>query len=188
MILAGRRRFLLAAGAATFAALGAKVRFDTPVAHASAEVLFHVDLPETLYVLSVAEYVTLAAACDRIFPRDDTPGAVDLGAPVYIDRALAERPPLPWADGFRAGLARLQADAMGRLGVPFGRASHADQETLLAERDASPDPEEARFLRSLVTATLEGALGDPAYGGNAAGAGWVELGFPVDPFAKTRMP
>ena len=68
------------------------------------------------------------------------------------------------------------------------RASHADQESLLTDRDASPDPEEARFLRNLVTATLEGALGDPAYGGNAAGAGWVELGFPVDPFARTRMP
>lgn len=43
------------------------------------------------------EFATLGALCDRILPPDADPGAVALGAPVYIERLLtAFDGPVPW--------------------------------------------------------------------------------------------
>ena len=107
MSLPGRRRFLFGAGAVGLGLLGLRSRVDPVVTPAFAlPTSAGIELPETLRVLSVPEYFTLSAACERVFPRDDTPGAIDLGAPVYIDRALAVRPLPVWADDFRGGLAR----------------------------------------------------------------------------------
>jgi len=52
--------------------------------------------------LSEDEYRTLAAACDRLIPPGDTPGAVGAGVPDYIDAmlgAFAFDPPRIWAGG-----------------------------------------------------------------------------------------
>ena len=188
MSLPGRRRFLFGAGALGFGALGLRSRVDPVVPPALARpTSAGIELPETLRVLSVPEYFTLSAACERIFPRDDAPGAIDLGAPVYIDRALAVRPLPVWADDFRGGLARLDADAMGRFGVSFAKARRSDQEAVLTDWEATAEPQNAAFFHNLVVATLEGALSDPIHGGNTAGAGWAELGFRADPFTPTRM-
>ena len=39
--------------------------------------------------LTNEEYDTVAAAVERICPRDEEPGAIDLGVPEYVDRALS---------------------------------------------------------------------------------------------------
>ena len=52
--------------------------------------------------LTDVEYRILAAACDRLIPADDTPGAGEAGVPDYIDRTLgafAVDPPRIWARG-----------------------------------------------------------------------------------------
>ena len=40
--------------------------------------------------LTPAQTATLAAAVDRILPRTDTPGAIDVGVPAFIDRLYGE--------------------------------------------------------------------------------------------------
>lgn len=58
--------------------------------------------------LTVEEYTTLCAACDRLIPPDDTSGAVDGGVPDYIDGLLGAftvDPPRIWAGGPTSGRA-----------------------------------------------------------------------------------
>jgi gluconate 2-dehydrogenase gamma chain len=186
-----RRQVLLATGAAVSGAAlaaAARVRLSPrPHEHASADIGGPpMEPPETLTVLSLAEYFTLAAECERILPRDESPGAMDLGAPVYIDRALGARPTLPWTDGFRAGLSRLDELANRRFITPFARVRGVDQDALLASVDAEEEAD-GSFLRNLVVATLEGSFSAPTWGGNTGNKGWTDYGFPVDPFAPTGV-
>ncbi len=56
--------------------------------------------------LSDDEYRVLAAACDRLIPEDDTPGASSAGVPDYIDGLLGAftvDPPRIWAGGPTSG-------------------------------------------------------------------------------------
>lgn len=184
----GRRQFLLGAGAVGLGAIGTLSRGGgAAVARALvAPPAPEFALPEALHVLGVEEYFTLATACERIFPRDDAPGANDLGVPAYIDQALTVRPSPLWTEGFRAGLAKLDAAATSTLGMRFSKAPPARQDALLAAWEASVEQDEAGFLRALVTATLEGALCDPVHLGNRGGAAWTALGFHPDPYTPTR--
>jgi hypothetical protein len=52
------------------------------------------------------EFGTLTAACARLIPADETPGAVEAGAPDYIDQMLGAfqfDPPRIWAGGPSSG-------------------------------------------------------------------------------------
>ena len=133
-----------------------------------------------LLVLTADEYATAAAACERILPRDEDPGAIDLGVPAFIDRALAGDQ-ARWSARFRAGLAALDREARRRTGKPYALASVATQNNLLDDwQDGSP--EQAEMVRLLMTLTLEGAFGDPSYGGNRDARGWQLIGFaPCEP-------
>jgi hypothetical protein len=58
--------------------------------------------------LTDAEYRTLAQACARLIPSDETPGAVEAGVPDYIDGLLGAfsfDPPRIWAGGPTSGRA-----------------------------------------------------------------------------------
>src|SRR5215470_5540886 len=164
-----RRRFLeLSASSAAAAALaGGACRRDR------AE-------PPKLAALTEAEYATTTAACDRILPRDEDPGAVDLGVPEYIDHALATEL-ARLRDRFTAGLRALDAAAQQRAGARFCDATAAVRDHILDDwQDGTR--EQADFVRMLMNLTLEGAFGDPSYGGNRGGRGWALIGFaPCEP-------
>jgi hypothetical protein len=144
-------------------------------------------IPHQVHLRALApdEYATLVAASERVFPRDESPGATDLGVAAYIDRALAEDDGPAWGDDFRTGLSRLDAESKERFGAPFHRARADDQDTLIGAWTGDREPVRSRFVRRLVVATLEGALGDPVHGGNARGMGWTGLGFQIDAFSPS---
>src|SRR5438552_1519976 len=73
--------------------------------------------PVRLAFFTRAELATVSAACERILPRDEDPGAIDLGVPLYLDRALADDGRLHGRDGFRAGLRALDEEAGKRSGT-----------------------------------------------------------------------
>lgn len=79
---------------------------------------------------------TLQAACDRILPATDTPGAVAAGVPQFIDRTLVDWAEPADAERLRAGLTRLDYDAQARFGRPFALLLLADQNALLAQAEA----------------------------------------------------
>ncbi|HZS37274.1 MAG TPA: gluconate 2-dehydrogenase subunit 3 family protein [Polyangia bacterium] len=127
---------------------------------------------------SDADQRTLTAACERILPRDQDPGAIDLGVSEFIDRALAgdrfyasTRAPL------REALRALDREAAAAHGRAFAALDAIDQDAALArweERDAAT-------FHTLLTLTLEGAFSDPIHGGNRGQAGWRLIGFAPDP-------
>jgi len=126
------------------------------------------------------------AACERIFPRDASPGALDLGVPQYVDGAFDAHPLPPWTEGLRAGLARLDLQATRDFAAPFFHLGPKDQDALLTSWETDVDADNASFVRNLIVATLEGAFAAPAYGGNRDSAGWSSLGFPIDPFPPAK--
>jgi hypothetical protein len=184
-----RRQFLLGAGAV--GAVGGAAAIDrfrrfahtrgVPVADASP-----IALPSALEALTAPEYLTLAAATERVFPEDSAPGAIALGVPHYIDRWIASTPAPPWAEELQPGLLRLDKEATERFKQLFCLAGASNQDALLAEWEADHGSVNARFLQNLVEATLEGVLGDPTYGGNLNSGGWASIGLHRDPFVPTR--
>jgi gluconate 2-dehydrogenase gamma chain len=146
-------------------------------------------LPPELLSLSALEYLTLAAACERILPRDETPGALDLQVPRYVDHALWAAPRAPgWRAQFRSGLGKLDAHARARHAVAFWELTAAQQDEILGEWEAARSTERGVFFRKLVSATLEGAMCDPVYGGNDKAGGWTLVAARRDPFAPALPP
>jgi gluconate 2-dehydrogenase gamma chain len=178
----GSLGLVLAGGGLLGERLGGREARGTPALVSPAGARTLIAPPENLRTLAMSEYFALAAACERIFPRDDTPGALDLGVPQYVDGAFGARPLPPWTEGLRAGLARLDRQATRDFAAPFYHLGARDQDALLTSWETDVDADNASFVRNLIVATLEGAFAAPAYGGNRDAAGWSSLGFPIDPF------
>ncbi len=135
-----------------------------------------------LLSLTATEYATVSAACERILPRDEDPGATDLGCADYLDRALS----LPdvkelWGRPIFGGLPILDRQAHNRHAHSFADCTAEQQDALLTAWQKSSHSGESAFFEVLHTLTLEGAFGDPTYGGNRRGAGFLLVGFVPPP-------
>lgn len=120
----------------------------------------------------------------RLFPSDERgPGAVEVRAVVYLDRALAgaERDLQP---RYRAALKALDRLARARHRRAFAECAVADQDGLLTDLEANRTPEFGEpgaapaFFELLRAHTLEGLFCDPVHGGNHELVGWRLLGYP----------
>jgi gluconate 2-dehydrogenase gamma chain len=132
--------------------------------------------------LTAAQRATLIAACERILPRDQDPGATDLGCADYIERAMKD--PDVHALFGRAlfgGLTALDRQARTRFKKSFAEAEAAKQDELLGAWQKSTFSGENTFFDVLHTLTLEGAFGDPIHGGNRDGKGYELVGFVMPP-------
>jgi gluconate 2-dehydrogenase alpha chain len=138
---------------------------------------------EGLVSLTPYQARLLAAVFDRMFPPDATgPGAVDLGAVTYLDRALAGHERELRTD-YQLGLEGLDRAALDAYGVGFADCNPADQDALLegTERGELPGlavPAPAAFFHTLRRHLQEGLFADPAHGGNRDAGGWRYLGHP----------
>jgi len=143
-------------------------------------------------VLSEEEAATLGAACDRIVPPDEDPGAAQAGVVTFIDRQLATRQKesLPvWQAGVRA----LDATARRRHGRRFTELPPAAQDEILqAMQEGSvyvgdwQEVDPAEFFHLLHRHTMMGFYGDPRHGGNQDRVAWRMLGVP-DPPVRGRL-
>lgn len=91
------------------------------------------------------------------------PGAVELGAVQFVDRALGGPFFAASAPVVRAGLADLN-----RRG--FASSAAREQAAMLREI------EHGAFFTAARTLVLTGTFADPSYGGNRGGAGWTMVG------------
>ncbi|ADO69866.1 gluconate 2-dehydrogenase subunit 3 family protein [Stigmatella aurantiaca] len=124
------------------------------------------------------EFATVAAACERILPRDEDPGAQDAQVPAYVDRMLQTPELKQMKSDFLQGLAALERRSRSMFQKGFTEALPAQQDDLLAIfKDSRPGSGEAHFYELLLVLTLEGFLGDPSYGGNKDRVGWRLVGF-----------
>jgi hypothetical protein len=117
----------------------------------------------------------------RLFPADERgPGATEIGALAYVDRALAGAYH-DKVEAYRVGLAALDSAARARHGARFADCGAARQDALLAdlERGELPDfrvPPQGEFFDMLRAHLQEGLFADPAHGGNRDKSGWRLLG------------
>lgn len=124
------------------------------------------------------EFAVVSAACERLIPRDEDPGAIDAGVPTYLDRMLQSPSLGDMREDFLAGVAALDRRARRMFQVGFAEAAPTQQDELLTLfKDAPAHSGEARFYELLLVLTLEGLLGDPSYGGNRNRVGWQLVGF-----------
>jgi len=128
--------------------------------------------------LTNEEYDTVAAAVERICPRDEEPGAIDLGVPEYIDRALSTPTLGHVRDEFVRGTEALMRRAQARHHRAFAALGPAEQDALLTGfKDSAPGSGEAHYWTVLLGLTMEGLFGDPVHGGNKGGRGWELIGY-----------
>ena len=135
-------------------------------------------------VLTAAELKVLAAVADRIFPRTDTPGAVEIGAVRYIEMALAGdyAALLPL---YRRGLSAIERYARNKFARRFDALAEAQKDAVLADFEATAVPGFARaaeFFESVRYHVLEGVFCEPQYCGNRDMIGWRLVNFPGQQF------
>jgi hypothetical protein len=105
--------------------------------------------------LSSARLTLVTALSDTLIPRTDTPGAVDVGVPRFIDRLVAEWYPDDLRNEILSGLDAIDARGRSLGGKPFAELDAAGRGAVLTSLDlrASPsDPAEAawRTLRDQI--------------------------------------
>jgi gluconate 2-dehydrogenase gamma chain len=180
-----------AGATAALAALGCRTHAGESVSAADAapspvdSPLPSLPQPKTL---TVAEFATLAAVCERLLPRDQDPGARDLGVPTYIDAMVATPELAPVHEMLLKVLPILDKESRKRFSSKdFAEIAPADQDAIL---DTWQHGSESRqhFFDVILSLTLEGAFGDPKYGGNLGGRGFAMIGFTPDLPLKKMAP
>ncbi len=152
------------------------------------------------------DFMTLSAATERIFPKDDLgPGAIELDVPYFIDHQLAGnygnnskeymqgpfkagqstqgyQSRLTRAEIFQQGIAKIESESQSRFKKGFSDLENNQMDEILTafQKDEVPMTavSSAFFFKLLRQATLEGAYADPLYGGNNNMDGWRMKNFP----------
>ncbi|MEB0039161.1 gluconate 2-dehydrogenase subunit 3 family protein [Pseudomonas sp. MH10] len=153
------------------------------------------------------EWAFIKAAVARLIPADEQgPGALEAGAPEYIDRQMstpyasgalwfmqgpfvADAPPeMGWQSKlvpkeiYRLGIAACDAWCQQQQGKPFAELSTAAQDETLKQLEAGKAAFDSvppiMFFNLLVQNTKEGFFCDPIHGGNKGLVGWTMVGFP----------
>jgi gluconate 2-dehydrogenase gamma chain len=138
--------------------------------------------------LTGPEGKVIVAACERIFPADESgPGAIQANVVVYIDHQLAGpygtdkhrylQPPFVQSipeHGYQGQENPQQIYRAGikTLGTDFAGLEGPQQDERLARQ------ERTLFFQLLRQHTLEGMFCDPMHGGNAGMVGWQLIGYP----------
>ncbi len=146
-------------------------------------------------ILSAAEERILDAIAERIFPKTDTPGAVEIGAVEYIKIALAGDyaglVPL-----YRMGLRAVNRHARAKFAEQFWALSEQRQDSVLKDFEAGAVSRchgAAEFFETVQYHVFEGIFCEPHYGGNKDMMGWRLVDFPgqqfgyADPYINKRV-
>ncbi|MGA2692053.1 MAG: gluconate 2-dehydrogenase subunit 3 family protein [Opitutaceae bacterium] len=124
------------------------------------------------YFFTEEEAAPLIAFCERIIPRDDTPGATEAGVIDFIDRQLVgvlSR----HQHSYRAGLDSLRRTSFKLHGLAFDKipAEAQDNVLRLLESGKTPgdcwgEPGQQSFFNLVLDHTRQGFYGSPRHGGN----------------------
>jgi gluconate 2-dehydrogenase gamma chain len=167
-----RRAFLKAAVAAGAAWATADL-FDVEDALAFASQQASTAAAAQSRTLTAAQTEVVSALTSRILPAvDGRPGAAEVGAVSFIDRALgtfnAAQRPL-----YTAGIADLNRRAQAKVAgaASFANLTAAQQDEVIREIEATP------FFQAVRLDTIVGTFALPSWGGNRDYMGWHLLGF-----------
>lgn len=99
------------------------------------------------------DYETIAAVCELIIPRTDTPGAADLGVPWRIDQAVMRKPDLKSL--YENGLQHLNSTAKGHGAEDFLGASKQAQTAILTAMSDGGAAQQHEFFQSIKGLAIE---------------------------------
>ena len=116
-------------------------------------------------------------------PKDEFPGAIELGVPGFIERCLREGH-ADWTGIYRAGFRSTEASSRSVYAKEFPELSF-DEQTRLLERMQTgdlpktdwPSVSAKDFFRMFRDHTLQGTYSHPKYGGNRDKAAWDMIGY-----------
>jgi gluconate 2-dehydrogenase gamma chain len=130
------------------------------------------------------EWAVVDAACSRIIPTDDLPGAREANVVGFIDGQLVDPHFAVFKREFEAGISALELVAAAKFGSRFMEIAPERQDEVLAAIQVGEGSTEgfsaAHFFQVLFTLTIEGLLSDPVHGGNKDEVGWKIIGFAPD--------
>jgi gluconate 2-dehydrogenase gamma chain len=203
-----RRKFLVGAGLAGAAATTGLAQPAPAEAQTQAAAVPAGATPqaEPVLYLNETEHAFVVAAVDTMIPADElSPSGSQCGCDIYIDRQLASawgggaktyrsgpflkgKPEqgyqlsLTPAEFISAGIAAANGWSRKTYNVDFDRLDSDKRiEALKAMQEGKAEFvnfSSRAFFARLLTLTMEGFFGDPAYGGNRNMASWKMLGFP----------
>lgn len=159
-----------------------------------------------MYFTSEADFETLSAATERIFPENDSgPGAIELGVPYFIDHQLAGsygyntqeymqgpfyegskfqgyQTPLKRHQVFMEGIRGLNKESNNSFDNEFSNLEAKQQDEILRKFESNDvklkGVQSAVFFDLLRSMTMSGAYSDPLYGGNKGMEGWKMKEYP----------
>ena len=143
-----------------------------------------IDIGKAAKVLTPNQTRTLAAIAERIFPKTDTPGAVEIGVLNYIAIALAGDY-AALAPLYRQGLRAVNRLAQSKFAKRFPDLNEEQKDAVLTEFEAGSVAgfkKAAEFFETVRYHVLEGVFCEPQYGGNKGMIGWRLVGFPGQQF------
>ncbi len=106
--------------------------------------------------LTTAQAAIAGAAADRILPRTDTPGAVDVGVPAFLDRFYGEFMADDERRLFVAGLDAIEAAAKAAHNGPFASLTSAQQDAVLRAVAASQQDQNPSSFGLIRSTTILG--------------------------------
>ena len=107
--------------------------------------------PAAKSYLTAAQNAILSAAAERILPKTDTPGAIDVGVPAFIDRFYGEFLSPDEQKLLVAGLAEIESLATSANSASFATLTPQQQDEVLrrvATSQQGKDPSSFALLRS----------------------------------------
>lgn len=122
--------------------------------------------------LTSQQAADFGAAADRIIPRDDAPGARDVGVVFFADHLLASFAPAK-KPAFDAALTALNAATRKQVpnAASFAALTSKQQDEVLRSIETTDD---FGVLRAI---TIAGYFSHPSHRGNRDAAGWKAIGF-----------
>ncbi len=154
----------------------------------------HRAVPERHRFFDEREAALLIAICERIIPRDDTPGATDVGVIHFIDRQLRGAH-ARHQTAYRQGLAAFSQTCLAVTRAPFADLAAEKQDEFLrllesgkAPRAGWSDSSPPEFFRLVVEHTMQGFYGPPRHGGNRGYASYRMLGLDYPQISGRNRP
>lgn len=106
--------------------------------------------------LDARQFETVSAAVERILPKTDTPGALDVGVPAFIDLIYGKYLSGDERFVFATGLKEVEALARSRAGKAFAQMAAAEQDDVLRTIAEASQKREKTFFHLLKELTVTG--------------------------------
>jgi len=116
--------------------------------------------------LDVSQFPTVAAAAERILPKTDTPGALDVGVPAFIDLMYGEFLTGDERFLFATGVKDIEAAARARHGQPFTALAASAQDDVLRSIAQASQGKDKTFFALLKELTVTGYFTSETVGRN----------------------